>query len=110
MLVQGRLDLSSNAYARDAVTQALARSRFVIAVCNRTGDNVTYNTSIEDGGFCPLDLSRWLFAFNAITIFNFGKTAVLDPRLPWIVSRPLRRYVFPGEKHVQLIVGQCRAG
>ncbi len=77
----------------------------VLAVNNRTHQSSDYNTPIATGGFRPVDLARSPFNQSCATVLTYGRYRMLDPTLPAPLSFALRRFIWPGEKHVQLILG-----
>jgi len=85
----------------------LRKNRFVLAVNNWSADANAYNRDIAPGAFRPVDVSLPPFSFLAATVLRYSKDCVPDPRYPRIAARLLRKHVWPGEKHVQLLLGQA---
>lgn len=87
----------------------LNKNRFVITVNNRTNDANAYNKEIVSGEFRPVDVSLPPLNFPSATVLRYSRDCMLDPRYPWFVARLLHKYVWPGQKHVQLLLGRASA-
>lgn len=86
------------------LSNSFTKYKYVIAVNNRTGRAEDYNRDINFGEYRPVNMSADPFNFPCATVLNFGATRMPDPRLPRLLALVARRYIWPGEKHVQLFV------
>lgn len=80
--------------------------KYVIAVNNRSNHDYAFNSEIEVGGFRPVDLNSSPFNQHCATILTYGSLKLPQPGMPKPIARLLRRYIWPGEKHVQLLFGR----
>jgi SAM-dependent methyltransferase len=94
-----------NAYVSELLAYARQKYRFILAINNETDNPSEYNSEIEFGGFRPVDLARPPFSMRCATVLRYGKLRVVDPRVPWIIAKLFRRFVWPGMKCVQLALG-----
>jgi hypothetical protein len=94
-----------NTYVIELIRQSRRKYKFILAINNWADDLDAYNCDIPFGGFRPVDLALPPFSLACATVLRYGRVRVPDPRMPGIVSRILRRYAWPGIKHVQLAFG-----
>lgn len=93
-----------NAYVSEVLAHAVGKCKFLLSVSNRAGQ-APVNQDIEAGNFRDIDLRAAPFHKPAIELFHYGQDRVYDPNYPTLVSLLLRRYVWPGTKAVQLLLG-----
>lgn len=98
----------NNDEAARLVAIARARSKFSIFVNNTAAGNSNYNSEIQIGQFRPVDVSLQPFEAPVIESKVYGAAWAPDPRWPEPLARLLRRRVWPGEKHIQVVAGECR--
>ncbi len=95
----------NNAISIDIVTTCCAKSDFALFVNNVAADGVEFNKEIEVGGFRPVDLSLGPFSRDVALAMRYGRVWNYDPSWPHPLARLFRRKVWPGEKHLQVVVG-----
>lgn len=98
----------STTEARQLASSACDRSRFALFVNNTIAGGGVYNSEIATGQFRPVDVSRPPFELSVVQSRVYGEVSALDPRWPRLVARVLRRRVWPGEKHIQLVAGRLK--
>ena len=86
----------------------MERFRFILTVNNVADAGEPYNAQIESGQFRPVNVSLPPINLPSATILQYMRKRETDPTFPWLVARTLRRYVWPGRKHVQLILGAAQ--
>lgn len=105
LLIKDVLIHLPNAFVAKLMECAQRKYKFILTVNNRTGNAREYNVDIQPGSFRPVDLARPPFSIPCATILHYGRLRILDPRLPAPLAFALRRHVWPGIKHVQLVIG-----
>ena len=105
LLVKDVLIHLPNAFVSRLIACTTSKYKFILAVNNRTNSTSEYNIDIQPGSFRPIDLSRPPFSIPCATILQYGRPRILDPRWPAPLAFAFRRYVWPGIKHVQLVIG-----
>ena len=108
LLIKDVLIHLPNAFISRLMACAMYKYKFILAVNNRTGNASHYNVEIQPGEFRPVDLSRPPFSLPCATVLHFGRSRILDPRWPAPLAFAFRRYVWPGIKHAQLVIGSPR--
>lgn len=106
LLIKDVLVHLPNAFVSRLMTCAMRKYKFILTVNNRTSNVSEYNVDIQPGGFRPIDLARPPFSIPCATILHYGRLRILDPRWRAPIAFALRRYVWPGVKHVQLVIGR----
>jgi SAM-dependent methyltransferase len=104
LLVKDVLIHLPNAYIID-LTRNFSKFKYIITINNSARELKYYNLEIEAGGFHAVDLSLPPFNQTCATVLKYGQYRILDPRLSPPVAFALRRFLWPGEKHVQLVLG-----
>lgn len=105
LLIKDVLIHLPNAFISQLMACAMRKYKFILAINNRTGNASEYNVDIQPGEFRPIDLARPPFSIPCATILHFGRLRILDPRWPAPIAFAFRRYVWPGVKHAQLVIG-----
>lgn len=91
------------------INAVLQKGKAAIFVDNYSADAKSYNRDIVVGEFRPVDVSLAPFNLEVVECFLYGDAWAYDPRLPKFLARVLRKRVWPGRKHVQLVCGRASA-
>lgn len=82
--------------------------RFVLTVNDINKEGIEANAAITTGQFRPIDVTKPPFSFNASTILVYSKDVMPNPRIPMLLAKLTRQYIYPGKKHVQLLLGTAK--
>jgi hypothetical protein len=95
-----------NAHAQQLIDALIVKFQFVLVVNNVAKDPSSYNMEIEPGKFRPVDVSLPPFNYPCATVLRYSQDRAYDPHYYWVVAKLRRKYVWPGRKHVQLIISE----
>ena len=95
----------SNEQTAEILRNVLQKCKYAIVVNNVAESEDSYNRDIATGSFRPVDVSKSPFDLPVIETIQYGRAWDYDPRLPRLVSKLLRKRVWPGAKHIQLLAG-----
>lgn len=93
-----------NGHAQQLLDALVAKFRFILTVNNIAKDPAVYNRDIEPGRFRPVDVSLPPFNYPCATVLRYSQDRAYDPRYFRVVAKLRRKYIWPGRKHVQLII------
>jgi hypothetical protein len=86
------------------IVRIFHKFKYVLLVNNTANSSNEYNTDIAEGDFRPIDIGASPFNISSATVMIYGQSRMLDPRMPKVVALLTRKYIWPGEKHVQLVI------
>ena len=78
--------------------------KYILSVNNTCDATHTYNVPINLGEFRPVDLRLFPFSLKCATVLTYGSPKMPDPNLPLPLAVALKRFIWPGKKHVQLLI------
>lgn len=94
-----------NSLSKEILEAILKRCKFAIIVNNNSSDTDNFNSDISPGQFRPVDVSLDPFNFKVMDTILYGQACYYDPKWPKFLAILLRKRVWPGEKHIQILVG-----
>ena len=94
-----------NEDSAEILRNVLHKCKYAVVVNNVADDGDNYNGDIVAGSFRPVDVSKAPFDLPVIETIRYGRAWDYDPRLPRLIARLLRKRVWPGAKHIQLLAG-----
>jgi len=94
----------NNASALSVMVALSKKFRFILVVNNAADEQPRYNVEIESGKFRPVDVSLPPFSIQCATVLRYSSTWCYDPAYPLFIAKALQKRVWPGRKHVQLII------
>jgi hypothetical protein len=96
----------NNADAARLLETSLTRCRYLMSTNDRVPDAESYNVDISTGQFRAVNISLAPFSIPSHVALAYGSARIEDPRYPYLVARLLKKFVWPGEKHVQIACGR----
>jgi hypothetical protein len=93
-----------NKYCQKLINCIKSKSKYAIFVNNCTNIIEDYNKDINSGDFRPVDVSLAPFNLHSAVVLRYSNEILPDPRYPKLISRIMRKYIWPGRKHVQLSI------
>jgi hypothetical protein len=96
----------NNRDAGNLLDTCLERGRYLISTNNRAHRDDAYNVDISTGQFRAVNISLPPFSIPSHVALAYGSERIEDPRYPPFMARVLKKFVWPGEKHVQIAHGK----
>lgn len=93
-----------NGYVSSVLNEARRKSKLLLLITNDPG-LASINQEIEPGQFRHIDLRANPFCLSPIDLFQYSSQFVPNPAYPAFVSVLMKKYVWPGRKTVQLLIG-----